>query len=70
MTRPFAHLHCHTTFSMLDGANRLPDLIKKVKANRWTDQGAAPALTPQKAPKAPAEAEAPAEAPAEGGEAS
>ncbi len=33
MSRPFAHLHCHTTFSMLDGANRLPDLIKKVKAN-------------------------------------
>ncbi len=33
MARPFAHLHCHTTFSMLDGATRLGDLIKKVKAN-------------------------------------
>ncbi|GDY10512.1 DNA-directed DNA polymerase [Planctomycetia bacterium] len=30
--RPFAHLHCHSQFSMLDGANRLPDLVAKVKA--------------------------------------
>lgn len=31
--QPFAHLHCHTHFSLLDGANRIPDLVKKVKAN-------------------------------------
>ncbi len=30
-SRPFAHLHCHTTYSTLDGATRLKDLIKKVK---------------------------------------
>ena len=30
--RPFAHLHCQSQFSMLDGANRLPDLVAKVKA--------------------------------------
>jgi DNA polymerase-3 subunit alpha len=29
--RPFAHLHCHTTYSTLDGATRLKDLIAKVK---------------------------------------
>ncbi|TXT35464.1 MAG: small subunit ribosomal protein S16 [Planctomycetota bacterium] len=52
-------------------SDRVATLIKKVKTNRWTDQVAAPALTPQKPPPAPAAAEAPAEeAPAEGGEAS
>ena len=30
-TRPFAHLHCHTHYSLLDGASKIPDLIKKVK---------------------------------------
>jgi DNA polymerase-3 subunit alpha len=29
--RPFAHLHCHTQYSLLDGANRIPDLVKKTK---------------------------------------
>ena len=29
--RPFAHLHCHTTYSTLDGATRMKDLLKKVK---------------------------------------
>ncbi len=29
--RPFAHLHCHTHYSLLDGANKIPDLIKQVK---------------------------------------
>ncbi len=32
-TPPFAHLHCHTHFSLLDGANRIPELVDKVKAN-------------------------------------
>lgn len=31
--RQFVHLHCHSQYSMLDGANRLPDLIDKVKNN-------------------------------------
>ncbi len=30
-TRPFAHLHCHTHYSLLDGASKIPELIKKVK---------------------------------------
>ena len=29
--RPFAHLHCHTHYSLLDGANRIPDLIGRVQ---------------------------------------
>ena len=29
--RPFAHLHCHTHYSLLDGASKIPDLIKKIK---------------------------------------
>ncbi|MCA9061720.1 MAG: DNA polymerase III subunit alpha [Planctomycetaceae bacterium] len=32
-TRPFAHLHCHTHYSLLDGVNRIPDLVKHVKAS-------------------------------------
>ncbi len=32
-TRPFAHLHCHTHYSLLDGATRIKDYIKKVKAS-------------------------------------
>jgi DNA polymerase-3 subunit alpha len=28
---PFAHLHLHTEYSLLDGANRIKDLAKKVK---------------------------------------
>ncbi|MBM81507.1 MAG: DNA polymerase III subunit alpha, partial [Planctomycetaceae bacterium] len=30
-SQPFVHLHCHSQYSMLDGANRLGDLITKVK---------------------------------------
>ena len=30
-SRPFTHLHCHTHYSLLDGANRIPDLVKKTK---------------------------------------
>jgi DNA polymerase III subunit alpha len=33
---PFAHLHVHTEYSMLDGAARLKDLFKEVKANGMT----------------------------------
>ncbi len=31
MSRPFAHLHCHTHYSLLDGANKIPALVNKVK---------------------------------------
>jgi len=25
--RPFAHLHVHSHYSLLDGANRIPELV-------------------------------------------
>src|SRR3954469_15774108 len=28
----FAHLHCHTHYSLLDGASRIPELVARVKA--------------------------------------
>ena len=31
-SRPFAHLHCHTHFSLLDGVNRIPELVTRVKS--------------------------------------
>ena len=31
IARPFTHLHCHTQYSLLDGANRIPELVKKTK---------------------------------------
>jgi DNA polymerase-3 subunit alpha len=31
-SRSFCHLHCHSHYSLLDGANKLPDLVKHVKA--------------------------------------
>src|SRR5437588_3900230 len=40
----FVHLHLHTEYSMLDGANRIPDVMKKAKefgmpAVAMTDHG-------------------------------
>lgn len=32
MTRPFVHLHCHTHYSLLDGFNRIPELVKQTKS--------------------------------------
>ena len=32
MIGPFVHLHCHSHYSLLDGANRIPELVAKVKA--------------------------------------
>src|ERR1700754_2025750 len=32
LPRPFVHLHCHTHYSLLDGANRIPELVAHVKA--------------------------------------
>jgi hypothetical protein len=29
MAEPFVHLHLHTEYSLLDGAIRIPDLMKK-----------------------------------------
>src|SRR5262249_20462820 len=29
--RPFVHLHCHTHYSLLDGASRIPELVQRVK---------------------------------------
>ncbi len=31
MTRPFVHLHCHSHYSLLDGASKVPGLVKRVK---------------------------------------
>ncbi len=31
MARPFVHLHNHTEYSLLDGANRIPDLVGRAK---------------------------------------
>ncbi|HLJ10975.1 MAG TPA: DNA polymerase III subunit alpha [Planctomycetaceae bacterium] len=30
-SRPFVHLHCHSHYSLLDGANRIDDLVAKAK---------------------------------------
>lgn len=30
-SKRFAHLHCHTHYSLLDGVNRIPDLVNQVK---------------------------------------
>jgi len=32
MPAPFAHLHVHTHYSLLDGANKIPELVKRAKA--------------------------------------
>ena len=31
--RPFAHLHCHTHYSLLDGVSRIPELVEHVKSH-------------------------------------
>ncbi len=30
-SRPFVHLHCHTHYSLLDGASKIPQLVAKVR---------------------------------------
>jgi DNA polymerase-3 subunit alpha len=30
--RPFVHLHCHSHYSLLDGANRIPELVAHARA--------------------------------------
>jgi hypothetical protein len=50
---PFVHLHTHSEYSLLDGANRIPDLLDRVQARH--DAGvtitaiAAPLVCPAKA---------------------
>ena len=29
--RSFVHLHCHSHYSLLDGANRIPELVARTK---------------------------------------
>src|SRR6266496_594014 len=29
--RSFVHLHCHSHYSLLDGASRIPELVKRAK---------------------------------------
>ncbi|MEX0727944.1 MAG: DNA polymerase III subunit alpha [Planctomycetaceae bacterium] len=31
-TQPFVHLHCHSHYSLLDGASKIPDLVARVKS--------------------------------------
>jgi DNA polymerase-3 subunit alpha len=31
MSRPFCHLHNHTEYSLLDGANRIPTMVSAAK---------------------------------------
>jgi DNA polymerase III subunit alpha len=31
-SRPFVHLHCHSHYSLLDGASKIPELVQRVKA--------------------------------------
>jgi DNA polymerase-3 subunit alpha len=31
--KPFVHLHCHSQYSLLDGASKIPALVKHAKAN-------------------------------------
>jgi DNA polymerase-3 subunit alpha len=30
--RPFVHLHCHSHYSLLDGASRIPELVRRVQS--------------------------------------
>jgi DNA polymerase-3 subunit alpha len=30
--KPFVHLHCHTEFSLLDGCNKIPELVARAKS--------------------------------------
>src|SRR4051812_48796698 len=30
-SRPFVHLHCHSHYSLLDGASRIPELVERAK---------------------------------------
>ena len=44
MSRPFVHLHCHTEYSLLDGCNKIPQMVARAKelgqpAIAMTDHG-------------------------------
>src|SRR5437588_12403740 len=34
--RPFVHLHCHSHYSLLDGASRIPELVAHAKSQGMT----------------------------------
>ena len=36
MNRSFVHLHCHSHYSLLDGAGTIPGLLERAKALRMT----------------------------------
>lgn len=35
-SQPFVHLHCHSHYSLLDGASKIPELVARVKATGMT----------------------------------
>src|SRR3990172_8319829 len=39
MSNHFTHLHLHTEFSLLDGAIRISDLVKRAKSEQWQAVG-------------------------------
>ncbi|MBL4588382.1 DNA polymerase III subunit alpha [Candidatus Babeliales bacterium] len=39
MSKQFTHLHLHTEFSLLDGAIKLPDLLRRAKEESWSSIG-------------------------------
>ena len=49
----FVHLHCHTEYSLLDGANRIDNLFARIKSLKQ------PAVPGQPPPKATADPHAP-----------
>ena len=36
MSRPFTHLHCHSHYSLLDGASSIPKLVRRTKEHGMT----------------------------------
>jgi DNA polymerase-3 subunit alpha len=32
MSKPFVHLHCHSHYSLLDGASRIPELVERARS--------------------------------------
>ena len=39
--RPFVHLHCHTHYSLLDGASRIPELVQDPHGRQYVYAAAA-----------------------------
>ena len=49
-SRPFVHLHCHSHYSLLDGASKIPALVRRAKAlgmhGRWRSPTTATSTAP------------------------